>query len=128
MISVHKCHHPGPFHSRFPLFSAKLPPSRNDSFLAPPSLQLPPIAPGSSAHTELPMISLQNLPPPGTPLSNTLQVAIKNNQQPVWYFADKLPLQAVFLEDGRIERGQFLETWKSLPDSNEVSAFLFKAI
>jgi AP-1 complex subunit beta-1 len=83
-------------------------------------LQLPPIAPGSSAHTELPMISLQNLPPPGTPLSNTLQVAIKNNQQPVWYFADKLPLQAVFLEDGRIERGQFLETWKSLPDSNEV--------
>jgi hypothetical protein len=70
------------------------------------------------------MISLQNLPPPGTPLSNTLQVAIKNNQQPVWYFADKLPLQAVFLEDGRIERGQFLETWKSLPDSNEVSAFL----
>ncbi|GAQ78829.1 adapitin protein [Klebsormidium nitens] len=83
-------------------------------------LQLPTIAPGSSAATELPMIPLQNLPPPGTPLAATLQVAVKNNQQPVWYFADKLPLQAVFLEDGRIERGQFLETWKSLPDSNEV--------
>jgi hypothetical protein len=53
------------------------------------------------------MTLFQNLAP--GPPNSVLQVAVKNNQQPVWYFTDKVPLQALFLEDGKMERGTFLE-------------------
>ncbi|KAI0496500.1 hypothetical protein KFK09_022817 [Dendrobium nobile] len=73
-------------------------------------LQIPPLLPQDSARTLLPMVMLQNLStgPPNT----LLQVAVKNNQQPVWYFNDKISLH----------------TWKSLPDSNEVAKDLSSAI
>ncbi|XP_057775861.1 beta-adaptin-like protein C [Salvia miltiorrhiza] len=82
-------------------------------------MQVPPIQPGTSASTLLPMVLFQNVSP--GPPSSLLQVAVKNNQQPVWYFNDKIPLSVLFAEDGRMERSSFLETWKSLPDSNEIS-------
>ncbi|KAL1569106.1 beta-adaptin-like protein C [Salvia divinorum] len=82
-------------------------------------LQVPQIQPGTSANTLLPMVLFQNISP--GPPSSLLQVAVKNNQQPVWYFNDKIPLSVLFSEDGRMERSSFLETWKSLPDSNEIS-------
>ncbi|KAL0447921.1 UNVERIFIED_CONTAM: Beta-adaptin-like protein C [Sesamum latifolium] len=82
-------------------------------------LQVPQLQPGTSASTLLPMVLFQNISP--GPPSTVLQVAVKNSQQPVWYFNDKLPLNVLFSEDGRMERSTFLETWKSLPDSNEVS-------
>ncbi|KAK4389263.1 Beta-adaptin-like protein C [Sesamum angolense] len=62
---------------------------------------------------------LQNISP--GPPSTLLQVAVKNSQQPVWYFNDKISFLVFFSEDGRMERTTFLETWKSLPDSNEIS-------
>ncbi|KAI3922532.1 hypothetical protein MKX01_006221 [Papaver californicum] len=82
-------------------------------------LQIPQLQPGTTASVLLPMVLLQNLSP-GPPTS-LLQVAVKNNQQPVWYFNDKVSLLVLFSEDGRMERANFLETWKSLPDSNEVT-------
>ncbi|KAJ4839641.1 hypothetical protein Tsubulata_035884 [Turnera subulata] len=82
-------------------------------------LQVPPVQPGTSAATLLPMVLFQNLS--AGPPSSLLQVAVKNNQQPVWYFNDKVSLHVLFAEDGRMERGSFLETWRSLPDSNEIS-------
>eukprot|EP00249_Psilotum_nudum_P015475 c25346_g1_i2 orf=354-3071(+) len=82
-------------------------------------LQVPSLQHGSSVNTLLPMVVLQNISP--GPPNSVLQVAVKNNEQPVWYFNDKIPLQALFMEDGRMERNTFLETWKSLPDSHEVS-------
>ncbi|CAA0831563.1 Beta-adaptin-like protein C [Striga hermonthica] len=82
-------------------------------------LQVPQLQPGTSASTLLPMILFQNVSP--GPPSTLLQVAVKNNQQPVWYFNDKISLLVFFSEDGKMERSTFLETWKSLPDSNEVS-------
>ncbi|ESQ55006.1 hypothetical protein EUTSA_v10024360mg [Eutrema salsugineum] len=81
-------------------------------------LQVPPLQPGASARTMLPMELFQNMS--AGPTNSLLQVAVKNNQQPVWYFTDKIVLHALFSEDGRMERGTFLETWRSLPDSNEV--------
>lgn len=81
-------------------------------------LQVPQLQPGTSASTLLPMVLFQNLLP--GPPNTLLQVAVKNNQQPVWYFNDKISLLVLFSEDGRMERGSFLETWRSLPDSNEV--------
>uniref|UniRef100_A0A1D1XM11 Beta-adaptin-like protein n=1 Tax=Anthurium amnicola TaxID=1678845 RepID=A0A1D1XM11_9ARAE len=81
-------------------------------------LQVPLLQPGSLARTLLPMVLFQNLSP--GPPSSLFQVAVKNNQQPVWYLNDKISLQVFFMEDGRMERQSFLQTWKSLPDSNEI--------
>ncbi|XP_027360597.1 beta-adaptin-like protein C isoform X3 [Abrus precatorius] len=82
-------------------------------------LQLPQLQPGTSARTLLPMLMFQNMSQ--GPPSSLLQVAVRNNQQPVWYFNDKITFHVLFTEDGRMERSAFLETWRSLPDSNEVS-------
>ncbi|XP_073051986.1 beta-adaptin-like protein C [Primulina eburnea] len=82
-------------------------------------LQVPQLLPGTSASTLLPMVLFQNVSP--GPPSTLLQVALKNNQQPVWYFNDSIPMPVIFAEDGKMERSAFLETWKSLPDSNEIS-------
>ncbi|PIN19681.1 Vesicle coat complex AP-1/AP-2/AP-4, beta subunit [Handroanthus impetiginosus] len=82
-------------------------------------LQVPQVQPGTSASTPLPMVLFQNVSP--GPPSTLLQVAVKNNQQPEWYFNDKISLHLFLMEDGRMERSTFLETWKSLPDSNEIS-------
>ena len=63
--------------------------------------------PGGSARTLIPMVVYQNLSqgPPNT----LLQVAVKNNQQPVWYFNDKISLHVFFSEDGRMEGTNCLE-------------------
>jgi len=53
------------------------------------------------------MIPFQNISP-GAP-NSLLQVAVKNNQQPVWYFNDKIPLHVFFGEDEKMERAGFLE-------------------
>ncbi|CAH9069062.1 unnamed protein product [Cuscuta europaea] len=82
-------------------------------------LQVSQLPPGTSASTMLPMVAFQNLSP--GPPSTLLQVAVKNNQQPVWYFKDKILLHLLCSEDGKMERSTFLEKWKSLPDSNERS-------
>ncbi|XP_020230079.1 beta-adaptin-like protein C [Cajanus cajan] len=82
-------------------------------------LQVPQVQPGTSARTLLPMVMFQNMSQ--GPPSSLLQVAVKNSQQPVWYFNDKISVHVFFTEDGRMERSSFLETWRSLPDSNEVS-------
>ncbi|KAG8097257.1 hypothetical protein GUJ93_ZPchr0013g35464 [Zizania palustris] len=82
-------------------------------------LQVPPLQPGASARPLLPMVLFQNISP--GPPSLLLQVAVKNNQQPVWYFNDRSHLHVLFGEDGKMERTSFLEAWKSLPDGNEFS-------
>lgn len=82
-------------------------------------LQIPQLQPGTSATTLLPMVLFQNIS--AGPPNSLLQVAVKNNQLPVLYFNDKISMHVFFTEDGRMERGSFLETWRSLPDSNEVS-------
>ena len=48
-----------------------------------------------------------------------VQVAIRNNQQGVFYFNDQIPLTALMQEDGRIEPAAFVQTWKNLPEANE---------
>lgn len=63
--------------------------------------------PGSAANTLLPMVVFQNMSQ--GPPSSLLQVAVKNNQQPVWYFNDKIPMHVFFTDDGRMERANFLE-------------------
>ncbi|CAI9094121.1 OLC1v1029807C1 [Oldenlandia corymbosa var. corymbosa] len=75
-------------------------------------LQVPQLQPGTSANALLPMVLFQNVSP--NPPSSVLQVAVKNNQQRVWYFNDQIPFLIFFGEDGRMERGVFLEVRKFL--------------
>uniref|UniRef100_A0A6N2KSN6 Clathrin adaptor alpha/beta/gamma-adaptin appendage Ig-like subdomain domain-containing protein n=1 Tax=Salix viminalis TaxID=40686 RepID=A0A6N2KSN6_SALVM len=70
-------------------------------------LQVPQLQPGTSVAILLPMVLFQNMS--AGPPTSLLQVAVKNNQQPVWYFNDKISLHVFFTEDGRMERGSFLE-------------------
>lgn len=74
------------------------------------AIQVPQLLPGTSTSTLLPMVLFQNIAP--GPPNTLLQVAVKNNQQPVWYFNDKFSLLAFFSEDGRMERSAFLEVAK----------------
>jgi len=80
------------------------------------ALQVQPLSPGQSASTSLLMSTQGAVSPP--PPSPVLQVAVKNSVG-VFYFQDKIPLQAMFVEEP-MERNAFLQTWKSLPDTNEV--------
>lgn len=63
--------------------------------------------PGKTEKTLVPMVLFQNMA--HGPPNSLLQVAVKNNQQPVWYLKDKVSLLVLFVEDGKIERRTFLE-------------------
>ena len=49
---------------------------------------------------------------------DTLQIAVKNNQK-VFYFATTIPMEALFTDDGKMERQVFLATWKDISPQNE---------
>lgn len=55
------------------------------------------------------------------PPYTVVQVAIKTAQLGVFYYTDAVPLEALFLESGRIEAGVFVSSWKSIPDANEAT-------
>ncbi|KAM7531319.1 hypothetical protein LguiB_034729 [Lonicera macranthoides] len=63
----------------------------------------------------------------GLGAAGPLQVAVKNNQQPIWDFNDKVPLPVFFTEDGRMERTSFLEAMSSLFLDNSDQKFNGKA-
>lgn len=48
-----------------------------------------------------------------------LQVAVKNDLD-VFYFACMIPIYAVFVEDGQMDKRLFLQMWKEIPAQNEV--------
>lgn len=52
------------------------------------------------------------------PLSN-LQVAVKNNID-VFYFAVVVPLNVYFDESGQMDKRDFLQLWKDIPEQNEI--------
>jgi len=114
-------------HSQTPLDGFMIQFNKNTFGLAAGGpLQLPVLQPSESASTLLPMKLFQNVSE--GPPNSALQVAVKNNQPAIVYFKDKIPLQALFVEDGRMERATFLETWKALPDSHEVAKELPNAL
>ncbi len=50
---------------------------------------------------------------------NNLQIAIKNNID-VFYFTALVPMHVYFAEDGEIDKRLFLNTWKEIPEQNEM--------
>lgn len=52
------------------------------------------------------------------PLSN-IQIAVKNNID-IFYFAVVVPLYVYFDENGQMDKRDFLQLWKEIPEQNEV--------
>ena len=52
-------------------------------------------------------------------LAGLLQVAIKNSID-VFYFSATVPMHMVFMEDGEMDKKDFLASWKEIPTTNEV--------
>lgn len=92
--------------------------NKNSFGLAPAgALQVPPIAPGASQRTSLP-ISVDPQAATPAPAKPVLQVAIKCNQLGVLYLADSVNLAAVLMEDGAMQYAQFQQVWVKAPAAN----------
>lgn len=50
-------------------------------------------------------------------------MAVKNNVD-VFYFAVVVPLYAYFDENGQMDKREFLQLWKEIPEQNEVQFLL----
>lgn len=108
------------FHNQSPTtiaqFAIQL--NHNSFGLAPANqiLDLPPLSPGQSAPTTVHLVH-NGTPTAGTP-SSAIQVAIKHGAD-ISYFKDSIPLHVVFSSDGRLEKGAYVQMWKSISDQNE---------
>ncbi|NXD95543.1 AP2B1 protein, partial [Chaetorhynchus papuensis] len=76
-----------------------------------------PLMPNQSIDVSLPLNTLGPVMKM-EPLNN-LQVAVKNNID-VFYFSCLIPLNVLFVEDGKMDRQVFLATWKDIPNENEL--------
>jgi len=78
------------------------------------------IPPGQNVETSIPLSTQgQALPPsPTSQVSNFLQVALKNNVE-VFYFNAVIPPFLLLSPDSQIERKDYLEIWKSIPNEDE---------
>jgi AP-1 complex subunit beta-1 len=80
-------------------------------------LQLPVVQPNQSIPTTTPLNTNGPIMKM-SPITN-LQVAIKNNID-VFYFSVVVPAHVYFVEDGEIDKRLFLNTWKEIPEQNEI--------
>lgn len=92
--------------------------NKNSFGLVPSApLQVAPLQPSQTAETSLPIGTtgpVQRMEP-----LNNLQVAIKNNVD-IFYFACLIHGNALFIEDGQLDKRVFLTTWKEIPAANEI--------
>ncbi|KAF7632781.1 AP complex subunit beta [Meloidogyne graminicola] len=90
----------------------------SNSFGLVPSSQFNPgtIFPNQTVSTNL--ICSTNGPIQKMDPLNNLQVAIKNNID-VFYFAVVVPLNVYFDESGQMDKRDFLQLWKDIPEQNE---------
>lgn len=102
--------------------------NKNAFGLSPASQQIvcnPAIPQGSSGKTHTEVVINTNMvaptPPSGQPASPQIQVAIKNMATGnVFYFAANMNFEALFRNDGAMERSTFIESWKNIDDRNEL--------
>jgi len=91
--------------------------NRNTFGLAPAApLNLPMLPPGQSIHYPLPVAT--NGPLSQGTVTTVVQMAVKNNID-ILYFAPEVPLHVLFTEAGRLEKQQYLQMWRAIPDANE---------
>jgi AP-1 complex subunit beta-1 len=101
--------------------------NKNAFGLAPTNQQLvfnPPVMPGSSGSVTVVLAATPaSLAPqvPGQPPSPTVQAAVKNmTNGSVFYFNAAFPFEAMFTTDGALESSVFINSWKNIPDTNQI--------
>jgi AP-1 complex subunit beta-1 len=101
--------------------------NKNSFGLSPASQQVvcsPPISVGNSGSAGIELVVTPSMLAPlpaGQPANPQVQVAIKNMATGnVFYFAANFNLEALFSQDGTMERPAFIESWKSIDDRNEL--------
>jgi AP-1 complex subunit beta-1 len=92
----------------------------NHFHLAAPvgAMSLGQLAPGQETHVAVPLTQTGGAPPAGTPTSSVVRVALRNDAEVV-YFDAQIPITAVLVEEGRVEKGAYLKLWGELPDTAE---------
>ncbi|EDS28688.1 coatomer, gamma-subunit [Culex quinquefasciatus] len=92
--------------------------NKNSFGLVPGSpLQVAPLQPSQTTEASL-QLGITGPVQRMDPLNN-LQVAIKNNVD-IFYFACLVHGNALFVEDGQLDKRVFLTTWKEIPAANEI--------
>eukprot|EP00055_Hartaetosiga_balthica_P000189 m.135904 g.135904 ORF g.135904 m.135904 type:complete len:860 (+) comp10300_c0_seq1:96-2675(+) len=91
--------------------------NKNSFGLAPAAgLSVPSLAPNASYDTCLP-VNCRGGKQKMDPLQK-MQIAVKTSVD-VLYFSVMLPFHPLFVEDGKLERGEYLRIWKEIEDSQE---------
>jgi len=82
------------------------------------------VSAGQRRHAELRLNALPDfLPPPGKVVESAVQCALKfdGGNGAVQYFCVPFSLATLCVEDGRLDKGLYLSTWRSIPNESEVS-------
>eukprot|EP00004_Rigifila_ramosa_P009952 TRINITY_DN21735_c0_g1_i1.p1 TRINITY_DN21735_c0_g1~~TRINITY_DN21735_c0_g1_i1.p1 ORF type:complete len:913 (-),score=280.20 TRINITY_DN21735_c0_g1_i1:52-2631(-) len=96
--------------------------NKNTFGLQPGTLNVPaPLPPRQSVDATVPIAVA--IPPPGTPNADIVQMAIKTSAGVV-YFQVPVPFNVVLTENGRVDRNQFLQLWKMVPETDERTTIL----
>jgi AP-1 complex subunit beta-1 len=110
-----------------PLSTLAIQLNKNSFGLSPANQQIvcnPPIPQGGRGRNTIELVITPNMLAPipaGQPASPQVQVAIKNMATGnVFYFAANFTFEALFSPDGALDRSAFIESWKSIDDTNEL--------
>lgn len=113
--------------SSVPVSSLAIQLNKNSFGLSPVSQQVscdPPVPTGGrgSSSVELAVTPAMLAPvPAGQPATPQVQVAIKNmSTGNVFYFAVNFNFEALFADDGALDRTAFIDAWKSIDDRKEL--------
>jgi AP-1 complex subunit beta-1 len=82
------------------------------------------VLPGERRSAELRLITVADfVPPPDKPIDSNLQCAAKfsGGTGAVCYFRVPFSLATLTMEDGRMDKALYLQTWRSIPNETEVS-------
>mmetsp|Transcript_10625 Transcript_10625/g.15996 ORF Transcript_10625/g.15996 Transcript_10625/m.15996 type:complete len:934 (-) Transcript_10625:43-2844(-) len=92
----------------------------------PVDLGVPQLDGGAMATADVVLTSAGPALPLGSPLSNKIQLAIRNSTGKVGYGAVVCPLSAIFSEDGKLDSRTYLDMWKQdIANDNEVNETLY---
>jgi len=94
--------------------------NKNSFGLTPSTAQIPvaSLMAGQSSECSIPLMISQSHFLVGVPPSAIVQVAFKNNVD-VFYFEVQVPFHIFFVEEGRLDRDPYLETWRAIPEEHE---------
>ena len=111
-------------HTSGPLNGFMIQLNKNSFGLAPSQQELPigTLMPGKDAALCFELLQDPAKVAGPLPLHTKVDVAIKCNPLGVLYFSDSVPLEAVLVEGGKLEATDFIQRYKSVPESQEVQA------